>query len=492
MTANGAVVEVASGVLTDGLGLSGVNGQIYLESQSSMLLGGAISTSGDLVISSKEQQYDSAIFASRKLADGSDNPDYYPRYNIFNKSAYFAGIADATPNHYLARNDENGDLYAAGYGLLVTGQIVSLGDNKSLTLRSDQEVIVRGIVEASGAGSEVTLQSDEFLYVEAFVTAKDGLNLYGGVDVNGNALTTTNPTADSRGSSIYIAANGTIRTENTDGDIHVKGAQDIDIFGALVAGGVIGETGVTFDLDANGNGASDILVESGQQIRMESGLLASGDVTVAGGTPGSDDHWTGAEMTTAPADNPNLISVLINSSGGISAFGLGAAGRGSTVSVTGDQRIEIMGTVTSGGRLVQEFGPLDPNDIYGEYVMLSQTVDWSGRDSTVYLESKGRIYIGGHTLNESGEQIETGGYINASEAIIARGGYDGETGFGMLVHAASELVVEGRWDYDADNNRSRAAGQTYSDGLIDLYGVGDVDMRGTLVSAVVATCRSMR
>ena len=458
------------------------NGKILLESQGSMLLGGAVSTSGDLTLSSKAQIYDGENFGARNLADGSANPNYFARYNIFNKTAYFTGIADATPNHYLAQLDANGDPYSQGYGLLVTGQVVSLGEQKSLVLRSDQEVIVRGIVEARGEGAEVTLQSDEFLYVEAFVTAKAGLNLYGGVDVNGVNLTSGGNTSDSRGSSIYVAANGTIRTENADADIHVKGASDVDLFGAIVAGGSIGATGVSFATEADGDGASDILVQAGQQIRLESGLLASGDVTVSGGTPGSDDHWTGAEMETAPSTNPNLLSVLINSSGGITGFGLGADGKGSSVTVTGDERIEIMGTLTAGGRLEQVFEPLDPNDISSEVVMKSQTVDWSGRDSSVYLESSGRIFIGGNTLNEAGELVQTGGYINASKEIVARGGSDAETGFGMIVHAASELVAEGRWDYAADGSRSRAGTGSYSDGLIDLYGVGDVDMQGMLVS----------
>ncbi len=454
--------------------ITGVNGTLNIVSQSALLLGGSVAASGDMLLSSKAQKYDNAVYALPTLTDGTPNPDFVPRYSIFNKTGYFAGIADASPDHYLVA-------HTGGYGMLVTGTISSLGDGKAMILRSDQDVIVRGNVNATGADASLTLQSDEFLFVEGFVTATTELNLYGGVDVDGNAITGPGARSDARGSSVYIFATGEYRTTSPDGDITVKGAEDVDIFGALIAGGVSGDTGVTYAVDDNGDGASDITVAAGQQIRLESGLQASGNVTLTGGTPGADDHWDGANMTTAPAVDPNQLSVLVNTSGGITAYGLGAGGEGSTVSISGGNRMELMGYITSGGRLNQTFGLLDPTDP-GSKALLAQDFVWTGRDSDIKIESTGRVFIGGSTLNEAGAVVQTGGYLTASRLVDVAGGADAQTGMGLIVHAAAEIVTEGRWDYAADGTRTRATGETYSDGDIRLYGVGDMDMQGLLVA----------
>ena len=71
------MVKQSSGVLVDELGFSGENGKILLESQGSMLLGGAVSTSGDLTLSSKAQIYDGENFGARNLVDGSANPQLF-------------------------------------------------------------------------------------------------------------------------------------------------------------------------------------------------------------------------------------------------------------------------------------------------------------------------------------------------------------------------------------------------------------------------------
>ncbi len=190
-------------------------------------------------------------------------------------------------------------------------------------------------------------------------------------------------------------------------------------------------------------------------------------------------------MTTVPGSNPNALSVLINTAGGITAAGLGAAGAGSVVTIESDGRVEIMGTVNSGGRLYQVFGDVDTDDnpeTPNETVMLSQSVRWSGRESDIVMDSSSRIFIGGSTLNAAGSVVQTGGYLNASREIDIRGGTD-YTGFGLLVHGASEIVAEGTWDYDANGAQlTRTVGRTYKDGSIKLSGVGDVDMQGLLIS----------
>ena len=73
-------------------------------------------------------------------------------------------------------------------------------------------------------------------------------------------------------------------TRDAGSSIDIRGAQDVDLFGAFVAGGTIGEHGVTFS-----GPSSSISVTAGQQVFLDTGLLASGTVTVNAGTPGADD-----------------------------------------------------------------------------------------------------------------------------------------------------------------------------------------------------------
>ncbi|MGI9133710.1 MAG: hypothetical protein ACR2I0_07175, partial [Rhodoferax sp.] len=209
--------------------------------------------------------------------------------------------------------------------------------------------------------------------------------------------------------------------------------------------------------------------------RLESGLLASGDVTLTGGTPGADDDWNGSSMfddSALAATDRNRLSVLINTAGGITGAGLGAglnadgSRKGSTVTINGSGRVEIMGWINAGGKLSQTF------DSQGH--MLAQSMVWSGRDSDIKINSTARAYIGGSTLNQAGAVVSTGGYLNASRLIDVRGGVDPITGFGLKVDGAAELVVEGRWNADHTVNAIP--------GSISLYGVGDVDMQGLLLA----------
>ncbi|MEX8493277.1 MAG: hypothetical protein AB3X43_04715, partial [Sphaerotilus sp.] len=428
--------------------IAGANGRVNLASVHEMLLGGSVSASGDMALASGTQRYDGLAYGRQ------GGMGYDPRYVLFDKTGYFQNIALVSPDHYLAQ-------HTGGYGLLVTGTISSLGDNRQLVLRSSQDVILRGNANATGAGASLTLQSDEWLYVEGFATATAGLSLYGGVGLDGQTLSGAGARADARGSSVYVQATSTLRTTAANSTVRVVGAEDVDLFGALVAGGAPGANGVAFALDANGDGGASIDVRAGQMVRLESGLLASGNVTVTGGTPGADDSWDG--RTLGAGDN--RVSVLVNTAGGITGAGLGANGAGSQVTLQGPGRIEVMGWINAGGRLVQTFDPVTHN-------MLSQQVAWTGRDSDILIQSAAQTFIGGQTVNQAGQVITTGGYLNASRLIDVRGGTD-PTGFGLQVDGAAELVVEGTRNSD---------GSVRSAGEIRLYGTNDVNMLGLLLA----------
>ncbi|MGI9132678.1 MAG: hypothetical protein ACR2I0_01850, partial [Rhodoferax sp.] len=130
--------------------ISGANGALNIVSSGELLLGGSVSASGDMLLSSSAQKYDGQAYGD------ATNAAYAARYAIFNKSAYFANIAKVSQTHYLVA-------HTGGYGMLVTGTVTSLGDSKSLTLHSDQDVIVRGNINATGAAATLTLQSNEWL-----------------------------------------------------------------------------------------------------------------------------------------------------------------------------------------------------------------------------------------------------------------------------------------------------------------------------------------
>ncbi|MDO9216256.1 MAG: hypothetical protein Q7U14_03230, partial [Lacisediminimonas sp.] len=104
--------------------------------------------------------------------------------------------------------------------------------------------------------------------------------------------------------------------------------------------------------------------------------------------------------------------------------------------------------------------------------MSSQTVTWSGRDSDITVRAAQRAFIGGNTLSAFGVPVQTGGTFNASRRITIDGGADA-SGMGVLVHAASKLLVNGTVNADGS---VRAAGD------IDIRGVGDVDVQGVLLA----------
>ena len=192
-------------------------------------------------------------------------------------------------------------------------------------------------------------------------------------------------------------------------------------------------------------------------------------MTLRSGAPGADDSWNGQTMDT---QGMNPLSLLINSSGGITGAGLGKGlssdginRKGSTVTIDAAGRVELLGTLNAGGRLVQTFAP-------NGGPLLNQSVAWSGRDSDLIIRSTGRVFVGGLTWTGS-TTAETGGFFNASRLIDVQGGSDSVSGKGLIVQASSELVVQGTRNND---NSVRAAGE------IRLRGVNDVDMQGLLLA----------
>ncbi|NVK17780.1 MAG: LEPR-XLL domain-containing protein [Methylocystaceae bacterium] len=373
--------------------ISGAAGSIKLDAHNEMMLSGSVSTSDALTLKSGASTRDNEDFG-----DPSD-PSYLAQYTVYNKQAYMDSIAALDPSHYLGN-------HTRGYGMLVGGTITSLGDNQSVVISSNEDVLMRGNIVATGDGTTVTLRSDTFVFHEGRIEANGGIDIFGGIEIDGTDL----GGSDDFGSSVYVHETASAFTTGDAAHITVKGSKDVDLYGVLLAGGRIGENGPVW----SGTGAN-LTVEAGAQLLVETGLLASGNVVAKGGIADAGD---------------NDISVLMGTASGATARGYN--GIGGNVTVTSAGNLEMMGTYNAGGSLVQTFA--------ADGKLLTQSVDWSGTLGTFTVDAQGRAIIGGYTKNSEGEDTLTGGFINSASDVTIRGGAHA-SGTGVLITGASEIAA---------------------------------------------------
>ena len=366
---------------------TGAGADAVLTSDHEIFIGGTVTTADQMTITA-----------------GTPNTDH---------SDYFAAIGTVDPHHYL--------IGEAAYSLLVTGTLTTLASNSELKLTAPDAVIFRGNVNVLGNNSDLLVQSDKWVYVEGFMTVKDGVKIYGGLDAAGTSL----GGANTRGSSVYVHTTSRIVTSQAGSQIDIRGAQDVDIFGVAVAGGSIGALGVTWA----GEG-SQVTVSAGEQAYLMGALLASGSVQLNGGTGGADDHDLG---------------VVVDTAGGLTSGGLGASGAGGHVGIHSAGNLEMMGNILSGG------------------TVSGSTINWAARNSDVRVEAVGQAFIGGHTTNQAGDAIVTGGIIQANQAITVVGGTHAADDTGVFVQAASELTTHN------------------ADGSILIQSASDADVPGVLL-----------
>ena len=344
--------------------------------------------------------------------------------NHYNDSYFSLLPKDQHGNdHYLTAIDED------QFGMLITGTLTSLADNTTLTLATQDDIIIRGNINVFGQNSHLKISTPTWAYIESILDVKNNIDILGGF----NLLGTSTNGANIDGSSVYVHGTSRINSKQAGSKINIKGAQDVDIFGAVVAGGVIGENGVTFVED------SIVNVTAGQQIYLDTGLLASKSVAINGGAAGADD---------------NGLGLIVTAAGGATALGLTSDNSGALISMNNQGNMEMMGTLVSGGKLNQTF------DANGN--MLSQTIDWSGEYGKILINSVGQAFIGGNTVDQQGNAIQTGGYLYAGDRIEINGGSN-SSGTGAYIQAASELVT-----HTADSS-------------IEINAAQDVDIQGLLL-----------
>jgi hypothetical protein len=236
---------------------TGVDADAILNSAHELFIGGTVTTSAAMLLHS-----------GLPLLDHAD---------------YFDALALVDADHPLIGHSR--------YGILLTGTLTTLAANAELKLASPADVIIRGNIKVFGATSDLLIQSDRFVYVEGFIDVKDSARIFGGVNALGDIVDTGVPPGapasagvGTEGSSVHVATTAQVITRDAGSSIDIRGAADVDLFGVIVAGGTIGAQGVTFS-----GASSSINVTAGQQVFLDTGLLASGTVTVNAGTPGADD-----------------------------------------------------------------------------------------------------------------------------------------------------------------------------------------------------------
>jgi hypothetical protein len=323
-----------------------------------------------------------------------------------NANALFRSLVQNQPGHYLEQQQK--------YAILVTGTLIAMGDNTKIDLVSTQDVIVLGNVRLPGKGTELTVRSDSFTFVEGFLEASSKILVSGGVAADGGPLRIVNRVpvfgADSRGQSVYFGKTGQVVATAPGAQVIVRGGQDVEIHQALIAGGTVGPTGVTWA----GEGSS-VEITAGQQLLVGAPIQAAGDLTLRPGTAGTDDAGR------------NLVFGL---DAGLNTAGLGPSGRGSSIRIQTQTDLEIPGNITAGATIRQSFGPS------GE--LLAETYEWSGRSASIELEATGRILVGADVLDKDGKPFQRGAFLRASDRISIKAGGN-SSGNGVVVYPTSGL-----------------------------------------------------
>jgi len=318
-----------------------------------------------------------------------------------------------------------------GFSFLLTGTLTVLQDCVNLVLTAPDDVIVRGNINVLGAGGNLTIESNTRIYWEGFANVVGDITFDGGVALNGTDL----GGADMHGSSVYINPTSSVVTSGAGTSITINGSQDVDILGPVVAGGCIGSSGVTW-----AGPDSTVTITAGQQVYVDTGILAAKTVAVHGGTAGPDD---------------NRLSAIITTAGGLTAAGLTSDGSGGLVQLTGNTDIQVMGNLLSGGTMYQQFN--------ANGARIGETFAWSPENSTIRVQAGGQAWIGGMTQNEQGATIETGGYLRTNQYVEIDGGANPQ-GVGVEISGATEIMAV---------NPAAA---------IVVHSTGDADIQGLLLA----------
>ncbi len=319
----------------------------------------------------------------------------------------YGAISSADELNLTAGEDQDYNaLDQADASIHLTGQLFTLGENKTLVLTvsdgggggaaidelSDgkKDILIEGSIFVRGDGSGLFVDSPQRVkFATSLIEVADGIEIYG------NAETEDADYTDAAGnivtSSVLIEPTAVITSFAAGSNVEIYGAGDIDVYGTVLAGGSIGPTGVTWT-----GPDSQAIVEAGERVYVNSGILASDTVTVRGGLTTEDD-----DLSRDPSET-HYLSVLIDTAGGLTAAGRTSDNSPGLVEVFGASDIEIMGHLWAGAdrRLLFD----------GEGNLIDESIDWSqSNGGDILIESSGQIFVGGYTQSFNNEVQFTSG-----------------------------------------------------------------------------------
>ncbi|HEY9105454.1 MAG TPA: hypothetical protein VIN58_02160, partial [Roseateles sp.] len=274
-----------------------------------------------------------------------------------------------------------------GAGFLLTGTLTTLQANADVSLHTRDDIIIQGNVNLLGNGADLTLESDRWVYWQGQA------EIHGDITLIGHGAPEAGKPGE--GTSVYVHGSSTLNALAAGATITVDGARDVELHGALVAGGSINANGVEW-LGPD----SRVSVTAGEQVLIDTALTAARSVTVTTtGTPGADDAGWGIVMTSA---------------GGIGVPGFTSNASGGRVTLSSASGITLAGTIVSGATVSQTFG--------SNGGLLSETFAWSDEPSRISISAGGQLWLGGMTRAASGNLVEIGATIRAADSVTLSGG----------------------------------------------------------------------
>jgi hypothetical protein len=124
--------------------------------------------------------------------------------------------------------------------------------------------------------------------------------------------------------------------------------------------------------------------------------------------------------------------LVFTANAGLNTAGLGPNGKGSSIRIVTQSDLELQGNITAGATVRQTFGTNNQ--------LLSESYEWSGRDSRIEIEATGRVLVGANVLDKFGVPVQKGVFLRASDGISIRGGGNA-SGFGVVMYPTSGLSV---------------------------------------------------
>ncbi len=348
----------------------------------------------------------------------------------------------------------------------LTGQLSSYADNSLLRLEGPDDVIIEGSIFVRGENSGLLIDSDQRVkFATSFVEVEDSINVFG------RGETQDLETGDY--TSVFVDATAVITSFQNGSDINITGTYDVDILGSIVAGGSIGPTGVTWS-----GTDSEATILAGEQVYLDSGVLASDTVSLIGGAAGEDD-------VSLDPDNTTGLSVVVTTAGGLTAAGRTSDGSHGLAYIFGESGVEMMGHIYSGANKSLLF------DAEGN--LIKESIDWeTSVGGDVNIESPGQVFIGGWAENERNQVVLTGDVDLYFEdnlenplgmVTVEASSTEGNERLGDLIsdiQDALEPVFSGSINVQADDDRVVFTGDTpftlSSDSIsVDLLGLAGGD-----------------